>query len=69
MEIFCERLRSLRLEKDLNQADVAKVMNVVLGTISNWERGLSSPNIAELKQLADYFDVTADYLLGRSELY
>ena len=69
MNIFCKRLRVLRLEKELKQSDVAKNMNVVFGTISNWERGKSFPNIEELKNLADYFNVSADYLLGRTEHY
>ncbi|MCL2861112.1 MAG: helix-turn-helix domain-containing protein [Firmicutes bacterium] len=69
MDIFRKRLRELRFERDLKQTDIAKVMNVVFGTISNWERGLSSPNIEELKRLADFFDVSADYLLGRTDNY
>jgi len=69
VNIFCKRLRELRLEKELKQSDVAKNMNVVFGTISNWERGKSFPNIEELKNLADYFNVSADYLLGRTEHY
>ena len=69
MKIFCERLRELRLEKDLKQSDVADAMNVVFGTISNWELGVSFPNIEDLKKLADFFDTTADYLLGRTDIY
>jgi len=62
--IFCKRLKELRQEKELTQTDVAKVMNVTYNTICFWEKGRSSPNIYELKQLAQFFNVSTDYLLG-----
>ena len=63
-EIFCQRLKELRLEKELTQTDVAKVMNITYNTICFWEKGRSSPNISELKKLAQFFNVSTDYLLG-----
>ena len=62
--IFCKRLKELRLEKNLTQTNIAKVMNVTYNTICFWEKGRSSPNIYELKQIAQFFGVTTDYLLG-----
>jgi len=69
MEKFCKRLRELRHEKELKQIDVAKAMNVVVGTISNWEVARSFPSLEELIRLADFFGVTTDYLLGRTDFY
>ena len=64
MEAFCKRFKELRLEKELKQSDFAKIMNLAPNTISSWERGNSSPDLNELKRIAQFFDVTADYLLG-----
>ena len=64
MEVFCKRLKELRLEKELKQSDFAKVMNLASNTISSWERGNSSPDLNELKLIAQFFNVTTDYLLG-----
>lgn len=66
--VFPERLKELRLEKKLNQAELGAIFNIAQVTISSWERGNSSPSIEELKIIADYFDVSADYLLGREEI-
>ena len=62
-------MKELRLEKNMLQSDLGVVMHLAPSTISSWERGNSFPNIEELKQLADFFDVTADYLLGRTDIY
>ena len=67
--IFCRRLKELRLEKNLRQLDVAKVMYVACNTISNWERGRNSPSLEELGVLARFFEVPADYLLGLVDIY
>ncbi|MCL2861587.1 MAG: helix-turn-helix domain-containing protein [Firmicutes bacterium] len=66
---FYKRLKELRLEKELLQSDVAKAMHVTYNTIGNWERDYSSPSIYELIELANFFEVTTDYLLGRTDLY
>jgi len=68
-KMFCIRLKELRNEKELTQTDVAKVMNVNHSTVCYWERGKSSPDIYELIRLADFFGVTTDYLLGRTDFY
>ncbi|MCL1831467.1 MAG: helix-turn-helix domain-containing protein [Oscillospiraceae bacterium] len=60
------RLKELRVKKGLTQSQFAKELNlfVVKGTISNWEVGASEPDIATLIQIAKYFDVDLDYLIG-----
>lgn len=59
------RLRELRISKDLSQSDLAKIIGVSGQTILNWENGIYEPKINQLIQLADYFNVTVDYLIER----
>ncbi len=58
----CERLR-----KDLNQTELAKFLNVSKQTVSNWENGNRIPDTLTLSKLADFFNCSVDYILGRSE--
>lgn len=60
-------LKQLRLNKNVLQKDVAKYLDVDRTTYVKYERGDSEPNHDILIKLADYFDVTVDYLLGREE--
>ena len=46
---------------------MGKVLSVSTGTISNYENGVHYPDLEKLVQLADYFQVSTDYLLGRRE--
>lgn len=59
-------LTQLRTERGLYQKELALYLNVSIGTISNYEQGIHCPDIATLCKLADYFNVSTDYLLGRS---
>lgn len=67
MEIFCERIKSLRNERRIYQREVAEYLGVTLRSYQSYESGQSEPNLERLSALADYFDVTTDYLLGRSD--
>ena len=49
----------------MTQEELAQVLYVTSGTISNYENGVHLPDIEKLISLADFFDVTTDYLLGR----
>ena len=62
--LFNERLKELREEKCLYQADLAKILNVSKSTISGWEIGRNQPSYDMLIDIARYFDVSIDYLLG-----
>ena len=62
--IFCERLKELRIEKALGQVELAKELNVSKGIISLWENGLREPKLSNLISLAKFFEVTIDYLVG-----
>lgn len=67
MNIFAENLKSLRLEKNLSRKQLANVLNVSERLISYWENGARECNFDMLIAIADYFDVTLDYLLGRTD--
>lgn len=62
-----ERLRSLRLDKKLTQAKLGKMFNISHATINRYENGVHEPDTETIDKLAEFFDVTADYLLGRSD--
>nr|WP_231701418.1 helix-turn-helix transcriptional regulator [Clostridium botulinum] len=62
-----DRLKYERLRKDLNQTEMAKLLNVSKQTVSNWENGNRIPDTLTLSKLADFFNCSVDYILGRSE--
>ena len=62
-----DTLANLRKEKELGQKEMASLLNLSVGTISNYENGVHSPDLETLCKLADFFGVTTDYLLGRTE--
>lgn len=64
---FQTRLKELRLEKGVTQIEIAKLLNMSKMAISHWENGNSEPSIEQLKILADFFDVSVDYLVGYSD--
>ncbi len=69
MATFSERLRQLRLEAGLTQAQLARFLDVDPSTISSYEtRAERLPPEDVLKKMADLFGVSLDYLLGRSEM-
>lgn len=61
------RILELRLEKDIGQKELASYLNVSVGTISNYEHNVHCPDINTLTKLADYFDVSLDYLACRTD--
>ena len=63
--IFSERLKELRLEKDLSQKEVADLVHVNRVTYTKWERGKREPSFENLVKLADLLDVSLDWLFGR----
>lgn len=60
-------LKKLRESKKLTQEDVAKIVFTTNQSISNWENERFEPDVKQLKILADFFNVSIDYLLGREE--
>lgn len=67
MSKFPDRLKKLREGKNLLSKELAKIINVEPATITNWEKGKRSPKEDMLIKLADYFDCSIDYLLGRTD--
>ncbi|MDD6095200.1 MAG: helix-turn-helix transcriptional regulator [Clostridia bacterium] len=61
------RLKELRKAKGITQLKLAMDLNTNQNTISRYETGEREPSLSELIKIADYFDVSADYLLGRTE--
>lgn len=65
MSKFGELLAELRQDKKMTQRDLAQILHVSVGTISNYENDVHFPDVEKLMELADFFEVTTDYLLGR----
>ena len=63
-----KRLKELRKSKDISQKEFAAYMNVAQNTVSRWENGERLMDTDTLLQAAEYFNVSADYLLGMSDL-
>ena len=61
-----ERIRNLREDHDLKQEDLAKVLHCTQACYSNYENGKRDIPVEVLDALADYYQVSVDYLLGRT---
>ena len=61
-----KNLRSIREDRDIKQKDIAKVLNVSQNTYSQYETGIISLTAEILLKLADYYGVSIDYLLDRT---
>lgn len=62
-----ENIKSLRISKGLNQVDFAKALGVTKQCVSNWENDNVMPSIEMLEKIANFFSVSTDYLLGRTD--
>ena len=65
--MFRIRLKELREQKGLSQDAFSKDIGVSQSTVGNWESGTRQPKMDVLEKIARYFDVSTDYLLGRSD--
>lgn len=65
--MFSERLRELRNEKGISQKELAIALFVSQQTVAKWETDRSTPNPDMISQIAQYFDVSSDYLIGNSD--
>ena len=66
--MFPKILRNLRKEKNISQEKLGSVFNVSKQAISSWETGRSEPDSFTYKKIAEYFDVSVDYLLGKDNI-
>lgn len=62
---FPKRLRKLRERKRMNQKVLGECCGVSKNTVARWERGEREPTMCSLIKIADFFEVSTDYLLGR----
>lgn len=62
-----QRIKDLREDHDLNQQDVAEMLHVSQATYSRYESGVLDIPSSSLIKLADYYKVSVDYILGRTE--
>ena len=65
---FGERLRQIRKEKGLTQAEVAKLLSIGESTVSFYESGKRQPDYETLVRLSEAFKVSTDFLLGKTNL-
>ena len=66
--LCAERIKELRLEKGISQAALAKAIGVSQKAVDFWEKGENEPKASNILKLADFFDVSTDYLLGRGDI-
>ena len=64
---FKDVLKNLKLEKKITQLELSENTSFSRQTIGKWENGGTVPDIYALQELADYFEVSTDYLLGRTK--
>lgn len=67
MDKFAQRIKELRNEKKQTQKDMAELLGIKLRAYQYYESGTHYPEVPNLIKLADYFGVSTDYLLGRSD--
>lgn len=67
MADFAERIKELRIESGMTQTEVGNIIGVKRHSVYTYEQGLNYPEVRNLIVLADYFGVSTDYLLGRTD--
>lgn len=67
--LFGERLKELRTESNLSQKNLALKLGIGKSIISGWELGQNEPTLSKLIAIADFFDVSIDYLAGRKDYW
>lgn len=64
---LAERMKNLRLEKNLRQEDAAKELGMSMSTYCRYEYGKREPTASALWRMADFYDVSIDYMVGRTD--
>ena len=62
-----DRMRLLRKEKNLKQEDAASLLDISLSSYCRYEQGVREPNASLLWRIADFYGVSVDYLIGRTD--
>lgn len=64
--MIAERIRALREQADMTQSELARRLGITRSSVNAWEMGISVPSTQYLMRLAEIFQVSTDYLLGRT---
>ncbi len=64
--MYFQRLKDLREDKDMKQAEIAEYLNIQQTVYSRYERGFQNIPIEHLLKLADFYNVSTDYIFGRT---
>lgn len=67
MSVFSERLKELRSERNVSQKDLAHAIDLSLRGFQYYESDKKEPTLSKMVALAEYFDVSLDYLVGRND--
>ena len=67
MKVFGERIRSLRESMNYSQVKFAETFGIGQSSVVRYEKGEASPSLELLVKIADYYDVSLDYVLGRTD--
>ena len=67
MKVFAKRLKELRKENSLSQNQVAKTLGITQQSYARYEADTSEPSFEMLVEIANLFEVSCDYLLGKTE--
>lgn len=65
---YIERIKDLMNEERISQAELARSVGISQSAVCNWLNGKNEPSIDSLWRLADFFDVSVDYIIGRKEI-
>ena len=67
MEVFSERIKSLRAERGLSQKEIANSIGISESAYQRYEQPTREPTLGKIIKIADYYDVSTDFLLGLSD--
>ena len=65
---FKDRLKEIRLNKKLTQKEIAEKLGTSQPSYQNWEKGTRKPSRITLQKIATFFNVSTDYLLGKTDI-
>jgi len=68
MSTLAKRIKQLRTEKELTQEEFGRIFGIVKSTVSLYESGKSTPDDTLKRRIAEYFNVSLDYLMGVSDI-
>ena len=67
MDKWNDKLQQARINKGISQQEVSNALGITRGCYAHYEQGVREPSIDLLKRICDYFDISADYLIGRTD--